>query len=386
MYVSAPAHGTTKYTAYFESGVGIGAANATTNNFALRSTTVHLGDGFDATAYGQLQITRPAVNGTAFHQSFIRSGSAVFGMGFLSSSTTFGMQASASGNNTGSTGIFIDSAGLVGVGTRIPAADRALTATPYSTTGSSFCGDTQNASYTGSLVLLNTSRVASSAFGYLQAYSNNVGDLEFHLRGDGNGFCDGSWSGGGADYAEYFESATGAPIPNGTTVYLDGDKVRACTPDQPMDPSLILGVVRPKGMAKSSIVVGNAAWNAWQGKFLTDEFGVYLMEDHNVIEWTDVSDESEKKHSYEDWNIPAGVIVPPTAVIRTHDEKGRKHQHRKLNPLFDPTTAYTPREQRDEWILVGLLGQVPIRDDQRVHPNWIKLRSVSTSVSLWMVR
>lgn len=54
--------------------------------------------------------------------------------------------------------------------------------------------------------------------------------------------------------------------------------------------------------------------------------------------------------------------------------------------MYDPSTAYTPREEREEWILVGLLGQIPIRDDQRVHPNWIKLRSVSASVSLWMVR
>lgn len=118
LYCAAPSSGTTKYTAYFDGGVGIGAANATTNNFALRSTTVHLGDGFDGTAYGQLQITRPAANGTSFHQSFVRSGNAVFGLGYLSSSNTFGIQ--SGGDNTGSAGIFVDSAGSVGIGQRVP--------------------------------------------------------------------------------------------------------------------------------------------------------------------------------------------------------------------------------------------------------------------------
>ncbi len=118
LYVRAPAHGSTKYTAYFDGGVGVGAANATTNNFALRSTTVHLGDGYDNSVYGQLQITRPASQGTAFHQTFVRSGVAVFGIGFLDNSSTFGLISSTI--NSSSTGIFINTSGWVGVGIRAP--------------------------------------------------------------------------------------------------------------------------------------------------------------------------------------------------------------------------------------------------------------------------
>jgi hypothetical protein len=97
--------------------VGIGTTSSA--NWRLRvDGRIHAGDGFDSTAYGIIQITRPAAQGTGFHQTFIRSGNAVFGMGFLSSSNTFGMHHGL--DNTGSLGIFIDNAGNVGVGARAP--------------------------------------------------------------------------------------------------------------------------------------------------------------------------------------------------------------------------------------------------------------------------
>lgn len=59
----------------------------------------------------------------------------------------------------------------------------------------------------GPNLVLDNERVASSEYIFLLARSdkNGVIDTKFNLRGDGNGFADGAWNGGGADYAEWLE-------------------------------------------------------------------------------------------------------------------------------------------------------------------------------------
>ena len=62
--------------------------------------------------------------------------------------------------------------------------------------------------------------------------SSNFQDRKFSFRGDGNAYADGSWSGGGADYAEYFEWSDGntsSEDRRGISVVLDGDKIREAT-------------------------------------------------------------------------------------------------------------------------------------------------------------
>jgi hypothetical protein len=225
-------------------------------------------------------------------------------------------------------------------------------------------------------------RSANSAFDFLRCFSGGVGgDIEFYLRGDGNAYADGTWNNNGADYAEFFESATGAALTVGATVVLDGNKVREATASDPL--SSIMGVVRPKEPGKASMMVGNTAWNKWANKYLTDDFDRYIMEDHDVVEWTD---EDGRLHSYESHNIPADVTVPADAVTKTHDDKGNRFQHYKLNPAWNPDADYTPREKRDEWIIVGLVGQVKILKGQPVNDRWIKMRDVSATVEEWMIR
>ena len=139
------------------------------------------------------------------------------------------------------------------------------------------------------------------------------------------------------------------------------------------------------------MVVGNLAWNMWTEKYITDDFGVYEMEDHDVVEWEEtITDEegnaSTKQHSYESHAIPEGVTVPADATRKTHDENGKKFQHRKLNPNYDPAVEYTPREERPEWLIIGLLGQVPVLKGQPVGDRWVKMRDISEAVEEWMIR
>jgi hypothetical protein len=189
-------------------------------------------------------------------------------------------------------------------------------------------------------------RAASTAYNHLRCYSSGFGDTEFLLRGDGNAFADGSWSGGGADYAEYFEWSDGntnAEDRRGISVVLDGNKIRAALPGE--DP---IGVI-----SGNPSVVGDAAWNSWSDKYLRDEYGTYIQEDYEV-----------------------------------EDEDGDTviQQRRKLNPAYDPDLDYVSREDRPEWACVGLMGKLRVRKGQPTGSRWIKMRDINSFVEEWLVR
>ena len=107
------------------------------------------------------------------------------------------------------------------------------------------------------------------------------------------------------------------------------------------------------------------------------------METHNIVSW---KDEDGKKHSYEDWNIPADVVVPDDAVIAASEENGIPFTHRKLNPDYDPNQSYISRADRPEWDVVGLLGKLRMHKGQVTSSRWIKMRDISDSIEEWLVR
>jgi hypothetical protein len=203
-----------------------------------------------------------------------------------------------------------------------------------------------NASFTNNCLLMRATRAAASDYRFAIFDSGDGADTEFNFRGDGNGYCDGSWNGGGADYAEYFEWSDGNPNEEdrrGISVVLDGDKIRPALAGE--DP---IGVI-----SGNPSVVGDSAWNKWNGKYLRDEFGTYIQEDCEVED--------------EDGNT----------IIQ---------QRRKLNPAYDPDVEYTSREERPEWDCVGLMGKLRIRKGQPTGSRWIKMRDISDSVEEWLVR
>jgi len=207
---------------------------------------------------------------------------------------------------------------------------------------------TVNASFTSTVLQLGATRAASTAYSFLQAFSAIEGssDTEYNLRGDGTGFCDGTWTSGGADYAEYFEwsdSNLDEEDRRGISVVLDGNKIREALPGE--DP---IGVI-----SGNPSVVGDAAWNRWSGKYLRDEYGTYIQEDYEV------EDEDDN------------------TVIQ---------QRRKLNPAYDPDLEYVSRENRPEWDCVGLMGKLRIRKGQATGSRWIKMRDINDSVEEWLVR
>ena len=177
-------------------------------------------------------------------------------------------------------------------------------------------------------------RANTSAYTFLQNWSGAGSDTEHYLRGDGQAYADGSWNGGGADYAEYFEWVDGNPNNEdrrGYSVSLINDKIKIAE-----EGDAVFGVV-----SGNPSVVGDDAPMKWAGKYLKDDFGSYIR-----------------------------------------DEDG----YRVLNPEYDEEAEYVSRESRPEWSTIGLMGKLRLRKGQIVSPSWIKMKDISAEVEEWLVK
>ena len=241
--------------------------------------------------------------------------------------------------------------------------------------------DCSNTGNTSNMLGLIAARAGTGVYNFLQCMSDSTSgqDNEFVVAGDGDIFADGTYTANGADYAEFFETNDGNAIDVGKTVVLDGNKVRASTSSD--DASTIIGVVRPKVDGINSMMIGNTAWNAWTNKFLHDDYGRFIMEDYSVTEWVvnTHEDGTEDTRCYETDKIPSDVTVPDNAVVKTQ-------QRRKTNPAYDKDKEYKPRLERDEWVIIGMLGQIQINKNEKTGTNWIKMRDISDTVEEWLVR
>ena len=228
----------------------------------------------------------------------------------------------------GSTSSSLGGSAVIAAGVQSDHTTGAQTMTVYNSSAS--CG-------ANGIFLVGTARTANTAYDIINAWSNAINDKEFKVRGDGNVFCDGSFTGGGADYAEYFEWSDGNADNEdrrGHTVVLDNEKIRKATSSDAA--SSIIGVI-----SGNPSVVGDGDLDRWKYKYLRDDFGGYAL-----------------------------------------DENG----DRVLNPDYDPDQEYTSREDRIEWDTVGLMGKLRIRKGQPTGSNWIKMRDVSDTVEEWLVR
>ena len=318
------------------------------------------------------------LNATATTVNFAGGASTALNIGHASGVITLG----------GSGGITKDGSGLVGVNRAAPAArlhveESGSRTTLYSinTAANQICslssGD--NDAYASTVNFLATYATAGTGFNFwaCQSDSNGTPDTEAYMRGDGQGFQDGgtAWS-TPADYAEFMESLDGKEIPVGKSVVLESGKVRhAKETDNPDD---VIGVIRPR--SGSGSIVANAGDLRWQGKYLKDEDGDYLLEDYRVFDWDEtLEDGSVVHHNKADYKMPKGVTPPPDAKVTVCKK-------RKLNPAFDPAQKFKPRRERPEWNLVGMVGQVPIEKGQPVNPRWRKMFDLSTTKEQWFIR
>tara|TARA_R100001086_G_scaffold133667_3_gene69462 strand:- start:3668 stop:5065 length:1398 start_codon:yes stop_codon:yes gene_type:complete len=136
------------------------------------------------------------------------------------------------------------------------------------------------------------------------------------VSSSGNTTCDGSFTGGGADFAEYFEHADEGELGPGLILAGVGAKVRLAEVGD-----RVRGVV-----SATPVVIGNGAELKWSGRYKVDEWGRKnrVMHDNGLEDFEQAED-------------------------------------------YDPSRSYTPRSERpEEWSPVALTGQVLVRVDHTV--------------------
>ena len=248
-----------------------------------------------------------------------------------------------------------------------------------------------NGSLAAPILQTEATRGQSDVFDHIKMSNNNGGDIEFKVRGDGQVTADGSFTGGGADYAEYFEWSDGnssSEDRRGYSVVLDGNKVRKATSDDAA--ASIIGIVSAR-----PVVVGDAAWNHWAGRWERDDYGDVVKEAYTVTTWDEqgpdsngVAGEGPKvHHSYHTDRIPDGLTAPSDAVVTSKELDGTTNLMRpKEASNYDASQAYVPRENRVEWDAIGLMGKLRMRKGQPTGDRWIKLRDISSDVEEWLIR
>ncbi len=188
---------------------------------------------------------------------------------------------------------------------------------------------------------------------------------------DQNGLLsiDGTLKPGGADFAELFESENGEKIPVGITVaFGENGKIRPAVHGETP-----IGVI-----SGSPAILGNSPMY-WPRKYERDEYGTPKIE--TVQEILPVSDEARRELE---------ILTEEGKVLSSNDRERLLHpvpsRRKVLNPDYDPTRHYEPRENRPEWQIVGLLGQIRITKGQPTAPSWVKIKDISENVELWLVK
>ena len=156
------------------------------------------------------------------------------------------------------------------------------------------------------------------------AYGSTMNDTPiFSIDTSGNVNANGTISGGGSDYAEYFEWLDGNPEGEdrvGLIVALSGDKIVLA-----QDGDDVLGIV-----SGTATVLGDNAEYTWSKIHLRDDFGRLIYED---------------------------------VVFENEDGTTYTEKHPKMNPAYNPEEEYIARSKRKEWDVVGMLGKLYVRDD-----------------------
>ncbi|MEQ6853272.1 peptidase G2 autoproteolytic cleavage domain-containing protein [Lysinibacillus capsici] len=103
-------------------------------------------------------------------------------------------------------------------------------------------------------------------------------------------------------------------------------------------------------------IVADASDLRWHDLFETDEWG--RVQCHEVVAY---------EVKIEDVDIVAPQISQKDGNNTSRKEGNNTFQFTKkepiLNPAYDPSKKYVPRMERPEWVAVGIVGKLLVRDD-----------------------
>jgi hypothetical protein len=205
--------------------------------------------------------------------------------------------------------------------------------------------------------ILRTETVRSTnlgSFNHIVCTGTASGNV-FRVSGNGRTYTLGGTVTTGADYAEMFQWRE---IPSedtrGKTVVLSGEYIRLSTPED--DPLDIFGAV-----STTPSVLGDSHWSYWKNKYLSDKFGTQLKEPVQYV--CNIADDTDR------------VVYDGTSAVADGYEIITE-ERTILNPAFDPSLEYIPREARLEWVPVGMVGKLRVLPGQVVNPSWTLLRTI----------
>jgi hypothetical protein len=142
------------------------------------------------------------------------------------------------------------------------------------------------------------------------------------------GIATNGWVMGSADYAEMFETLNGYLIEVGYFVTLKAEKIRKANSQD----TYILGI-----SSATPGVLGDANELEWKDKWVKDEWGRWIFREVTVPAIT---------------GKDGTVLVPE-----------RKQVQKIVNHEYDGAKQYIPRSKRSDWVAVGLVGKLLVRDD-----------------------
>jgi hypothetical protein len=227
-----------------------------------------------------------------------------------------------------------------------------------------------------------------------RAYRSAGTHTIFMVDEDGDLHADGSTSITGFDYAEMFEWEDGNPSSEDRVGYSvvfgsSGDKIRVASGSE--EP---IGVVS----ARPGVIGDNPM--GWHGTWKTDEWDRKIPGLIPMVSWSydftrDNGEVIQKTYKIEIAqtgsflsNIPSGSSergVPYSGSIPSNANYYNKEVS-QVSDEYDDTMDYTTRRSRKEWDTIGLMGKIKVRTGQATGSRWIKMKDVSDSIQLWLVK
>jgi len=123
------------------------------------------------------------------------------------------------------------------------------------------------------------------------------------------------------------------------------------------------------------------------------QYELITRPDETAKEWY----KEDKNFLKDDLGNKITLSVPSTAKEKS-DTNYQERTHRKNNsdiPLkrrifndsFDESKTYVPRsKRRKEWCVVGLIGEVPVRDTTVIPTSWTKMKNIGTGIDLYYIK
>lgn len=262
----------------------------------------------------------------------------------------------------------------------------------------------------------------------------------FSVTQDGVCIAQLAFATGGADFAEYFESHSKytSKLPCCESVVLIDDRFIGKTIDQTTKQfvnsengftasdigKIMVSSDVPEDIEVFGVIVENSGYignsydEEWQGKYERDEL-------NNIIYQDEIIEYEEQEYNYTTQEIEEPVLEriehengtisyiekinkrtiqiknPILEEYRLYDEAGefieyikkpkvtkktRIIRNKKLSSNYDPNLIYIPRTDRTEWNLVALLGQVMIKEGQRVNPKWSKMNKINDITHKYLIK